>query len=248
MKILSKKNKTAQLNTPAHLLLSPNNKNSIFSIIDFSSVGNSISNDSTAFSKIHRLSKLSSNNITTELSSANLILSKIHNLYFSQNVINQETYQYGSARQHNASSLGSFLPSFATLVDENSFKKFFNYSLNTPQKELFKPSETNFFNNQKEHRTTLDTVFLNNVLTHIDHNNTVNGFTDAHNNYFLRKFLVGFNATKNSTITTDGKNRSNFFLTLNSASNEKKVKVLNKPMYTSMYDDLTSNIKHNFYS
>lgn len=247
-KFYQKKNKTAQLNTPAHLLLSPNSKNSLFNIIDFSSVGNSISNDSTAFSKIHKLSKISSANITTELSSANLILSKIHNLYFSQNVINQETYQYGSTRQHNLSSLGSILPSFATLVDDNSFKKFFNYSLNTPQKGLFKPSETNFFNNQKEDKTVLNTTFFNNLLTHIDSSDRVTSVVGTHGNYLLQKFLTDFNTTKNSSITTDSNNKSNFFLTLNSSSNKKKVKIISKPMSTSMYDDLTSNIKHNFYS
>jgi hypothetical protein len=228
--------------------LSPNNKNSLFNIIDFSSVGNSISNDSTAFSKIHRLSKISSNNIATDLSSANLILSKIHNLYFSQNVINQETYQYGSVRQHNASSLSSLLPSFATLVDDNSFKKFFNYSLNTRQNDFFRPSETNFFNNQKEHKLVLNTTLLNNLLTHIDYNYNVGGTTNMCNTHFLKKFLIGLNTSKNSAITTDGKNRSNFFLTLNSNSNEKKIKVVSKPMCTSMYDDLTSNTKYNFYS
>merc|ERR1711976_729107 len=115
-----KKNKTAQINTPAYVILSPNDNASSLNSIDFSSIGNSISNDSSAFSKIHRLSKISSNNIN-----ANLMFSKINNLYLSNNTINQDSYQYGSTRQHNYSSLNSFLPSFSTLVDNNSFKKIF---------------------------------------------------------------------------------------------------------------------------
>ena len=42
MKVLSKNN-TAQLNSPAHLLLSPNDKLNTLNIIDFSNVGNSVS-------------------------------------------------------------------------------------------------------------------------------------------------------------------------------------------------------------
>merc|ERR1711976_66393 len=141
-----KKNKTAQINTPAYVILSPNDNASSLNSIDFSSIGNSISNDSSAFSKIHRLSKISSNNINTNLTNDNLMFSKINNLYLSNNTINQDSYQYGSTRQHNYSSLNSFLPSFSTLVDNNSFKKFFEYSLNTSSSDNKVIMNNNFFN------------------------------------------------------------------------------------------------------
>merc|ERR1712054_535323 len=133
-KFYQKKNKTSQVNTPAYIILSPNDKLSSLNSIDFSSIGNSISNDSNAFTKIHRLSKISNSNVKTSLYNDNLVLSKINNLYLSSNTLNNSSYQYGSNRQHNYSSLNSFLPSFNALVDNNSFKKFFNYSLNTSTK------------------------------------------------------------------------------------------------------------------
>ena len=63
-KFYQKKNKTAQVNSPAYVILSPNDTTSSQNFIDFSTVGNSISSDTNAFSKIHRLSKISSNNVT----------------------------------------------------------------------------------------------------------------------------------------------------------------------------------------
>ena len=54
-KYYQNKNKTSQLNTPAHLILSPNDTNSSYNNIDFSTVGNSVSQDANAFAKIKKI-------------------------------------------------------------------------------------------------------------------------------------------------------------------------------------------------
>jgi hypothetical protein len=46
MKILKKKNSTNETNTPANLILSPNDNNSFLNNINFSNVGRNISKDS----------------------------------------------------------------------------------------------------------------------------------------------------------------------------------------------------------
>jgi hypothetical protein len=225
--------------------LSPNDTTSSLNSIDFSSVGNSISSDSNAFSKIHRLSKISSSNVAVNFTNDNLVFSKINNLYLSNNTINQDTYQYGSARQHNYSSLNSFLPAFSTLVDNNSFKKFFDYSLNTPVNESSVILNNNFFNNQKESYSNSNKNLDNTIIAHVDNAQDL-GMT-GYSNYFLKRFLSDFRNVSNYNSTTDGKNDANPLLSYYNSS-KKKVLSSQKPGQFSIYDDLTSTTKHNFYS
>ena len=244
-KFYQKKNKTAQINTPAYTILSPNDTSSSLNSIDFSSVGNSISSDTNAFSKIHRLSKISSNNVAVSFTNDNLVFSKINNLYLSNNTLNQDTYQYGSARQHNYSSLNSFLPAFSTLVDNNSFKKFFEYSLNTTSTNSSVSLNNNFFDNQKEFYKNANTNLDDVISTHIDNSQGVvfNGYS----NHFFKKFLADFRNVSNYNSTTDGKNSTNPLLSYYSSS-KKKVLSLKKPGQSSVYDDLTADTRNNFYS
>merc|ERR1711871_659004 len=233
---------------PAYVILSPNDTNSSQNFIDFSTVGNSISSDANAFSKIHRLSKISSNNITTSLSNDNLIFAKINNLYLSSNTVNQDAYQYGSARQHNYSSLNSFLPSFSTLVDTNSFKKFFDYTLNTPSGHSNLPTSGNFFNSHTD-SISMPTKSSTNKLINFTNDNLVLG--DSNSNYsthFFKKFLLDFTSTVNINATNDGKNNSNPFLGYYDKTSRKKVINMKRPNHFSVYDDLTESTQHNFYT
>jgi hypothetical protein len=241
-KFYQKKNKTAQVNSPAYVILSPNDTSSSQNFIDFSTVGNSISSDANAFSKIHRLSKISSNNITTSLSNDNLIFSKINNLYLSSNTVNQDSYQYGSPRQHNYSSLNSFLPSFSTLVDTNSFKTFFNYSLNTQKKKTTIASNTNFFNKHEDMLFSANKSSVNNLVSL-----TASLDTD-YSTYFFKKFLIDFNTISNANVTNDGKNNVNPLFSYFDKGSRKKVISFKKPTHFSIYDDLTSTVRHNFYT
>ena len=240
-KFYQKKNKTSQVNTPAYVILSPNDRLSSLNSIDFSSIGNSISNDSNAFTKIHRLSKISNSNVKTSLYNDNLVLNKINNLYLSCNTLNNSSYQYGSNRQHNYSSLNSFLPSFNSLVDNNSFKKFFNYSLNTSKKNNDIALNNKTFNNK-----TYEFDMQNNSMNHVILNFTRN-LDFKYSDYFFTKFLLNFNFFKSMNSTLDGKNNDNPLLGYYSF---KKKKILNskKPLHFSAHDDLTSKINHNFFT
>ena len=241
-KFYQKKNKTAQVNSPAYVILSPNDTTSSQNFIDFSTVGNSISSDTNAFSKIHRLSKISSNNVTTNLSNDNLIFSKINNLYLSNNTINQDSYQYGSPRQHNYSSLNSFLPSFSTLVDTNSFKTFFNYSLNTQKKATSTISNTNFFSKHNDELFSSNKSSVNSLV------GFVAPFGVNSSTYSFKKFLINFNTVSNANVTNDGKNNTNPLFSYFDKGSRKKVLSFKKPAHFSVYDDLTSTVKSNFYT
>lgn len=60
-----------------------------------------------------------------------MTFSKINNLYLGgADIINNDTYSYGSYRQHNLSSGDSLIPSYSTLVDKKGLDKFYSYSLN----------------------------------------------------------------------------------------------------------------------
>merc|ERR1712046_90450 len=130
MKILSKKNSTNQVNTPANLILSPNDSNSHLNNINFSNVGSNISKDSEAFKKIQKFSKLSSSNVSLDTINYNNSFKNLDNLYLNQSTLNNNSYSYNSFRQHNFSSSSSFLSSFSSLVDQKSFSNFFSYVLN----------------------------------------------------------------------------------------------------------------------
>ena len=241
-KFYQKKNKTAQVNTPAYVILSPNDTNSSQNFIDFSTVGNSVSSDANAFSKIHRLSKISSNNVSTVLANNNLMFAKINNLYLSNNTINQDSYQYGSARQHNYSSLNSFLPSFSTLVDTKSFNTFFKYSLNAQDKRKSVVVTTNFFNKYEDRTFSANKSSVNRLI------NFITPFIGSHNNYPVKKFFLNFNTVHNASVTNDGKNNVNPLFNYYDKNSRKKILNLKKYAHFSVYDDLTSSVKHNFFT
>jgi hypothetical protein len=148
------------------LLLSPSNGNKSLNNIDFAHIGNSVSKDTSAFKKIQSTSKLSNSHVELDTASNNTLFRKINNLYTSNSKLNNDSYYYGSTRQHNFSSNSSLLPTSTTLVDNTSFKNFFQYSLgdqNTdatstggPSKQFLAIDSTLNFskpNNTKEYAT-----------------------------------------------------------------------------------------------
>jgi len=124
---------------------SPDNEALTFNFINYLFVGNPIVNDPTTFLKIGKFSKMYSNNISTDITDNRFLLEKINNIYNSENYVNQDTYQYGSTRQHNFSSLNSFLPYFTSLVDNKSFRTFVDYSTNSQSSKTINCVHTNFF-------------------------------------------------------------------------------------------------------
>jgi heme/copper-type cytochrome/quinol oxidase subunit 2 len=240
-KFYQKKNKTGQLNTPAYVILSPNDEASTLNSIDFSNVGNSITNDPTTFRKIGRFSKISSNNISTSITNSNLLLEKINNIYTSENYLNQDTYQYGSARQHNFSSLNSFLPYFTSLVDNKSFKTFVDYSLNTQGSKTTNGIHTNFFSKAPNKDIKPLTRFNWNLL------NYTTDRSDSGNNSLFKKFLVNFTKLSSFNTTTDGRNNSHPLFDYYSKRNKKRFsdKTLDRSFFKN---DLVVVSNKDFYS
>jgi hypothetical protein len=111
--------------------LAPNNTISSLNNITFSGIGNQISQDSNSFQKIQKLSKTNLSHTNIEMGNNRGVFTKVNDLYQGPSVLNTSTHEYGNPRQHNLTSLGATLPSFITLVDEKSFSRFFNYTLNT---------------------------------------------------------------------------------------------------------------------
>jgi heme/copper-type cytochrome/quinol oxidase subunit 2 len=161
-KYYQKKNQSAQLNTPIHMLLSPNDRLNSLSNIDFSQIGNSVSKDSNAFKKIQKFSKMTTNNVVKDSTSDLQVFSKINNLYNNASALGSNSYFYGTRRQHNHAALDSFLPTFSTLVDKKGVDRFCSYSLNyTESRSQDKPISkllnlVMFHNHNFESKSTMD--------------------------------------------------------------------------------------------
>lgn len=171
------------------------------SSINFSTVGSNISKDSEAFSKIQRVSKISSNNITRDSINNNLIFKKINNLYLNNLNIGTDSLSYGTNRQHLFSSLKTSLPSFTTLVDKKSFNKFFKYTLNVSNgsnkniMSLAKSYNINYNIDTTDNSSTQNALNLTKLFFNHDTN-----ITHWVNNSFYKNSI---------NITSDGKNRTN---------------------------------------
>jgi hypothetical protein len=96
--------------------------------IDFSNVGNNISKDSNAFKKIQKHSKITTNVVNRDSAVDTQVFNKINNIYSNSNQLNNTSHYYGNPRQHNHSSLDSFLPEFSTLVDRRGLEKFMGHT------------------------------------------------------------------------------------------------------------------------
>jgi hypothetical protein len=51
-------------------------------------------------------------------------------------IINNDTYSYGSYRQHNLSSGDALIPSYSTLVDKKGLSNYYSYSLGVSDNDL----------------------------------------------------------------------------------------------------------------
>jgi hypothetical protein len=115
---------------PISLLLMPVSTSNFFNNIDFSQVGNSALLDSKAFLKSKNLTRLPNSLNFGELSNLNTFFTKLDSLYSTTSSLDYIPYSYNFERQHNFSSLNSFLPLFSTILDNKSLSKFFTYNLN----------------------------------------------------------------------------------------------------------------------
>jgi hypothetical protein len=220
---------TAQVNTPAHLILSPNNEDSSLNNIDFSHVGNAISKDVSSFKRIQASSKISSTSIPADTASNNTLFRKINNLYLSPSSLNNDSYFYGTTRQHNFASTDSLLPNYSTLVDKRSLDKFFSYTLNTEGNNNSPLQGINSSGTPDTHKNTSDYG-----LNLMPNNNSI----------FLSKFLSDYSRTFLLNSLTDKKKTGN---PVKIYDETKKISSKGTPK-VSYIDELVSNSQNNFFS
>lgn len=98
--------------------------------MNLDNIGVSTLKDSTAFKKIQFFSKTNPTNLFNIKSDFQNSLNQVSQLYLSD-IDLDNSYTYGMDRQHTYTSVMSTLPTFSTLLDNNSVEKFFKYNLGT---------------------------------------------------------------------------------------------------------------------
>jgi hypothetical protein len=203
--------------------LSPSNTSKSLTNIDFSHIGNSVSKDTSAFKKIQTASKISNSYVELDAASNNSVFRKINNLYTTNNTLNNNSHFYGSNRQHNFSSSSSILPAYTSLVDNNSFKSFFNYSL---QEKPFNGPTTQFLSLDK-------TLSASNPSGNKEYTS-----------YKSITSLLESNRLLSLNTLTDKQNLTN---SLKPIDTNKKVSY-DARLTSSYYDELVSTSQNNFFS
>jgi hypothetical protein len=170
--------------------------------MDFSSIANSVSKDTSAFKKIQSISKMTDINTSSDISSFNSTFRKVNNLYLTQNSIDNNSYFYGTLRQHNTSSNNSLMPSSTSLVDKKSLFKFFSYLSET--KPITKPITNTSNINKLISNTTninspkpIDNVFSESI-NNFENFNSVNILTEKQSS--LNPLKVLNSSKKRTTI------------------------------------------------
>jgi len=174
---------------PSSVILSPNDSVNNLNLLDFSNIGSHISSDSMAFKKIQNFSKLNSQYIFSSPTNYYSKFNKINSLYINEASIDNINPSVSIFRQHNYTSIKTSLNMFSTLIDNKSFKKFFNYSSNLNDEEIIN------FNLNSKLNSSYETVKLFNIPSQ----NILESIT-LHNNKFFNeiaffKFLNNFNFT-----------------------------------------------------
>jgi len=131
--------------SPAHLLLSPSDNSKLISGASFNNIGLSSVKDSSAFKKIQYFSKADNSFCNSSVSNLSNRYNRISNMYLNTSKFN-DSYSYGTFRQHNYTSLNSNLSSFESLLDNKGVTKFVNFTLNSNSK-IFKKT-TNLISNR----------------------------------------------------------------------------------------------------
>jgi len=116
-------------------LISPSAKSSSLNLTNFSKLGLSTLKDSSAFKKIQYHSKANPQALFNSSDSFAAQYSKIHKLYSNTNNFN-DSYNYGTLRQHGYSSANSVNSSVG--LESNSISKLmsYNFGVRSDQSEL----------------------------------------------------------------------------------------------------------------
>ena len=121
--------------SPAHLLLSPSDNSKLISGASFNNIGLSSVKDSSAFKKIQYYSKTNNQACVSSITHFSNRYNKINNMYLNTSKFN-DSYSYGTFRQHNYTSLNANLPLFESLLENKGVNKFINFTLNSNSKIL----------------------------------------------------------------------------------------------------------------
>jgi hypothetical protein len=204
-----------------------------------------VTKDTNAFRKIQNVTKLSNNCVELDTTSNNAIFRKINNLYTSNSVLNNNSYYYGTNRQHNFSSKAALLPTYTTLIDNTSFKNFSQYSLGTnglninsrgqeSLLQLNKPSLTNTQVSIPTHLLTLN-ASLNSTGANLGKNCSVSKTLTS---------LLDINRTGSLNTLNDKQNLTN---SLRYVDTSKKIS-FGADSTTPYFDEFISTTQNNFFS
>lgn len=198
------KNLQSLSNSPAHVLISPMGKDSNINFTNYSKVGLSTIKDSSAFKKIQYHSKTNPQSLYSDSSNYSQRYSKLYNLYLNSNNLN-DSYNYGTFRQHSYSSLASTTTQYA--LESRSVDKLlsYNYSVDVKPSNLkysnalsFEdtPSSTNYIANSLS-TTAADTAVKH--LNYLGNKQTISATSDSKSYANPFKFYLG----KSSSFTSD---------------------------------------------
>lgn len=204
------------------------------SSIDFSNSGSSVSKDSGAFKKIQRFSKITTTNLSRDITSNLDNLKKIENLYLNNYTLTSNSYHYGNSNQHSYASLNALLPYSTTLLDTNSLLKFFKYSLSQSEVNFKQKNLTMNFDSKNQNPTN---TLLRNLYS--------NSYLDL---FFLKKLFFIINEPS-MNIFSNNKDKSNIFNFFN--KNEmylKGNKLVQTPLHKNILDELITENKNTYYS
>jgi len=178
--------------------------------------------DSTAFKKIQYFSKLTNNGSSSNLSNLNNRYAKINNFYLNSYDFNN-SYSYGTFRQHNYSSLNSNLASFDSLLENKGIIKFTNYTLNN-KSSLY---TTGFSFNKSVLQNSLDAfITTKSSLINVYKNLSLSFNVDS--SHLLNIFSFYPNFTSILSPNSDSKTHTNVTKYGITNKNLLKSKVINK--------------------
>lgn len=245
-KAYQKKNSQNLSSSPIHLLMSPTDNSKLISGISFNNIGLSSIKESSAFKKIQYFSKINNLNSDSFTSNFSNRYNKINSMYLNTSKFN-DSYSYGTFRQHNYTSLNSNLNGFESLLDNKGVNKLLNFTLNlnynksknTFNKDFIKHSylaNTNVFNSLN----SMSLLYIKNLSS----------FSSSFKDKSLFKFFSFYPTTTNLFLNvTNTKKHSNPILrgfinkNLKTVKDFSNISFFNSSFYPSDLLTLSSSFK-----
>jgi hypothetical protein len=194
------------------------------------------------------VSKLSNNALATDTINNNALFRKINNLYINNSNLDNNSYYYGTPRQHNLTSSSSTLPSNSALMDKTSFNKFFDYTstANKPANDQYSLLLQN--KNPLYNSATTPNDFDNRLSESFNINSKLdNIFFADHTNYStLETKMSTENKLRLSSLNTLT-DKQNVINPLKPIDTTKKLSYKNNEQL-SHFDELIASTQSNFFS